>query len=265
MILCSSVTRCNLKFEEAMTEISEAGFRDVDLIAINTWAHINPADLAKDFDGVTARIEGTLRKNNLTMRAMNIGMNGQMHDRCPETVAGNLRELDALCRLMVRMGVKNCALQPLQKDPSRDPWDVLKDSVDSLEEYYDCTGKHGISLGLELHVHSPFETMEAVKYVYERIPDATIVFDPTHFISMGGKLTDCESVMDKAVHVHIRDAGPGDIQRKLGEGTVDFEWIVSKLKARGYNGHFSIEYLYNDQWDALAEAVKLKEKLEKLL
>jgi len=265
MILCSSVVRSADTMENAMSAISAAGFKDIDLIAINKWAHFDPADLAKNYDSIVARVESSLNKNGLTMRAMNIGLNNQMHDRKKESVASNLKELDALCRFMDHFGVKNAALQPLQKDPSRDPEEVLKDSVDSLEEYYECTGKHGIALGLELHVHSPFETMDAVKYVYDRIPNATIVYDPTHFISLGHKLEAGEFVMDKAVHVHIRDAGLGSIQTKMGDGLIDFEWIVNKLSARGYKGHYSIEYLHNNEWDALAEAVKLRDKLTELL
>ena len=265
MILCSSVVKSADTLENAMSAISAAGFKDIDLIAINTWAHINPAEPAADYNSVVARVESALRKNNLTMRAMNIGLNCQMHDRRKESVENNLKELDALCRFMNYFSVKNAALQPLQKDYFRNPGDVLKDSVDSLEEYYECTEKYGIALGLELHVHSPFETMDAAKYVYDRIPGATIVYDPTHYISMGYDLKDSEFVMDKAVHVHIRDAAPGHIQTRMGEGIVDFDWIVEKLTSRGYKGHFSIEYLHTDEWDALAEAVKLRDKLNALM
>ncbi|MCL2709002.1 MAG: sugar phosphate isomerase/epimerase [Defluviitaleaceae bacterium] len=265
MILCSSVARSKLELEDALAAIAAAGFKDIDLIAINKWAHFDPADLAADYANVLKRVEDCLSKNNLSMRAMNIGMNNQMHDRKKESIEQNLRELEALCRFMNYFGVTAAALQPLQKDPSRDAAEVLKDSVESLKEYYECTGRHGISLGLELHIHSPFESVEAADYVFKEIPGATIVFDPTHFVSTGGNLKDCEPIMDQAVHVHIRDAGRGKIQTRLGEGGVDVEWIVEKLNSRGYRGHYSIEYLDNDEFDALAEAVKLREKLNKLI
>jgi len=251
--------------EDALAAIGGAGFRDVDLMAIGRWAHFNPAELAADYGGVVGRVEAALSGNGLTMRAMNIGMNAQMHDRRRESVEANLRELGALCKLMRYFGVGHCALQPLQKDASRPAADVLRDSVDSLEEYYGCASRHGVSLGLELHNNSPFETVEAARYVYERIPEATIVFDPTHFIMDGLTLQDSEFVMGKAVHCHIRDAGPGMIQARLGEGTVDFAWIVRRFNELGYEGHLSIEYLHNDEWDALAEAVRLKALLEGLL
>ena len=175
MILCSSSTRTGESFENAMSSISAAGFRDIDLLAINTWAHINPAVLAENYDSTVAYVTSVFEKNNLTMRAMNIGLSKQMHDRSKESVESNLKELDALCRFMKHFSVTNAALQPLQKNSSRKAEDVLKDSVDSLEEYYGLAGKYGISLGLELHVNSPFETLDGVRYVYDRIPEATIV------------------------------------------------------------------------------------------
>ena len=64
MILCSSVTRSADTFENAMSAISTAGFNDIDLIAINTWAHINPAVLAADYDNTLAHAESVFKKNN---------------------------------------------------------------------------------------------------------------------------------------------------------------------------------------------------------
>ena len=93
----------------------------------------------------------------------------------------------------------------------------------------------------------------------------TIVYDPTHFISLGYKPEESEFIIDKAVHVHIRDAKLGSIQSKMGEGTVNFNEIVGKLIARGYKGHYSIEYLDNKEWDALTEAVKMYDKLNELI
>ncbi len=67
--------------------------------------------------------------------------------------------------------------------------------------------------------------------------------------------------MDNAVHVHIRDASKGKLQAHFGEGTVDFDWMFSELKRRGYKGHFSIEYLESDGMDILEDVVKLKNKI----
>jgi len=263
MILCSSSTRTSVSLEDALAAISGAGFTDVDILAINTWCHINPAHLAADYDAVTARVEELLIKNQIDMRAMNIGFSHQMHDRRRSSVQQNLAECEALCRFMRYFGARVAALQPLQNDPLRDKQEVLDDCILSLKEYYECAHRHGIKLGLELHVNSPFEDMDAMKYLFNVIPDAGVVYDPSHFTSQGMDLKESEFIIKNSVHSHVRDSGPGNIQAPLGKGAVDFNWVVEKLKEYGYKGHFSIEYLDNGEWDALEEAVKMKQLLQK--
>jgi len=71
--------------------------------------------------------------------------------------------------------------------------------------------------------------------------------------------------MDHTSHVHIRNASKGNFHKSLEEGETDFEWIVKTLAKKGYNGYYSIETLDNDDYDSLAEAVKYRHLLEKLL
>jgi len=262
MILCSSSVRTNSPFETAMESIANAGFKDIDLLAINTWCHINPAELAINFDSIIDNVEKIFVKNGLTMHAMNIGFSHQMHDRKPESAEQNLKECDALCRFMKYFGASVAALQPLQKDVNRDPWEVLDDCIISFKEYSECTSRYGIKLGLELHVNSPFENREAMDYLFHNMPDAGIIYDPSHFTSQGMGLNASEFIIANSVHTHLRDSGQDNIQTPLGEGSVDFEWVAQKLTEYQYNGHFSIEYLDNPKWDALLEAVKMKELIE---
>jgi sugar phosphate isomerase/epimerase len=265
MILCSSAAQAGETFENAMKAFGDAGLRDIDLIAINTWAHINPAVLAADYENTAARMESVLQKNGITLRAMNIGLSCQMHDRRPESVRRNLSELDALCRLMNRFNINAASLQPLQKDDARAPRDVLDDCIVSLGEYYTRAKQRGISLGLELHVNSPFESMDAVRYLFEKIPGAGVVYDPSHFIMQGHKPEDCEFIFPNIVQVHLRDAALNEMQTQLGKGAADFGRIVGKLKAAGYGGHYTVEYIQNDGWDAIAESLKLRDLLAEII
>jgi sugar phosphate isomerase/epimerase len=68
-------------------------------------------------------------------------------------------------------------------------------------------------------------------------------------------------LMDRARHVHLRDAAPGKIQAPFGEGTVDFDWVLGELEQRGYQGHFSIEYLENKDFDVIDSAQRLHETI----
>jgi len=196
---------------------------------------------------------------------MNIGLSYQMHDRRAGSVESNLRELEALCALMGRLSVSVAALQPLQDDPSRSPADVLADCVESLRGYYQCAESHGISLGIELHVNSPFESMGAVNFLLDKIPSAGVIYDPSHFLAKGMDLRDSAFIIDNAVHAHLRDAGPDELQLPVGRGAADFEYIIGLLGEKGYKGGYSIEYIDNGQWDALSETLKLRDMLQGIL
>jgi len=47
---------------------------------------------------------------------------------------------------------------------------------------------------------------------------------------------DTAVLLDRTAHVHLRDAGPEQMQVPVGEGNVDFVWIVDALAERGYQG-----------------------------
>jgi len=248
-----------------MADISAAGFADIDLLAINTWCHINPAVLASDFDKTLAGAEAVFKKHRLSMKAMNVGFSCQMHDRRPASVRQNLGECEAICKFMDYFGAKTASLQPLQNDPLRNKGaaldEALGDCIASLGEYYGCMSAHGIKLGLELHVNSPFENRAAVERLLAEIPGAGIAYDPSHQAMQGIGLEESEFTMKNTVHAHLRDAGPGEMQTKVGKGAVDFEWVMRKLAENGYAGMYSIEFLDNAEWDALAEAKKLMDVL----
>jgi len=196
---------------------------------------------------------------------MNVGTNCQLYDRRRESVESNINEIEALCKFMKRFSVSTAALQPLSKDPSRTPEDTLNDCIESLKDFLLCAKRYDVTLGLELHANSPFETTEAMKYLFEKIPGVNVIFDPTHIICMSYSLKECEFIVDHTSHVHIRDASNGNFQKRFGQGEVDFEWIIKTFKQRGYNGYYSIESLVSDEYDALTEAVEVKKMLEDLL
>jgi sugar phosphate isomerase/epimerase len=51
-----------------------------------------------------------------------------------------------------------------------------------------------------------------------------------------------EGLLDYTVHVHVRNASLGKMQDTMANGNMDIEWLVSALKAHGYEGALSIEY-----------------------
>jgi sugar phosphate isomerase/epimerase len=159
------------------------------------------------------------------------------------------------------------AIQPRNADKER-PWDEgLNDCIATLREQKQAGDAAGVTFALELHIGSPFETVEQARRLCEvmpempEMPEMPLVYDPTHFVMQGLDIRDTGWLMDRAAHVHLRDAAPNKMQVPFGQGTIDFDWVFGALKDRGYNGHFSIEYLETKDFDVLQEVPKLRDAI----
>jgi sugar phosphate isomerase/epimerase len=260
-IACSTSLGQKLPLPEALARISRLGFRHVDLLSIDGWVHVNTRDLAERWEETVCAVDRTLSEAALVPIATNSGVSPQFHHRTPEVNAARLREVEALVRWMNHLGIGVAAIQPRQGDAAR-PWeDVLADCVATLEEQFAVGREGGVRFGVELHVNSPFETPEQARRLLEAMPQVTFVYDPTHAVCQGLDVRETEWVMDHAVHVHLRDAAPGHLQTAYGEGAVDFAWVLTRLRDRGYTGHFSIEYFDAPEFDVDASVLRLRDEI----
>jgi sugar phosphate isomerase/epimerase len=247
--------------EGALAQVAELGFRKVDILAIDGWVHVNTRDLADRWEETSAHVERLLRAHGLTPIAVNSGVSPQLYERAPAVNAQRLREIEALIRWMQRLSVGVAAIQPRQPDPDR-PWEeVLADCFATLREQFDAGARAGVKFALELHVRSPFETLEQARRLFEVMPDVRIVYDPTHAVCQGIPLRETEWLIDRAVHVHLRDAAPGKLQAPFGEGEVDFDWVLGALKDHAYAGHFSIEYFDANEFDVAGSVLRLRDRI----
>lgn len=258
-VACSTSYRCGSPLEKALADISGMGFRHVDLLTIDGWAHVNTQDLADKWEPTITNLDALLKKYQLKPIATNSGVSQQLHHRTPEKNARRIEETQALVRLMKHYGISVAAIQPRSADRER-PWnDVLADCVATLRDQKAVADAAGVRLALELHIHSPFETLDQAKTFMEAMPEMPVVYDPTHFVMQGLDIRQTGWLMKKAGHVHIRDAGKGLIQEHLGQGLVDFDWVLNSLKDRGYKGHISIEYLESKEQDFRDDVMRLRD------
>jgi sugar phosphate isomerase/epimerase len=262
-IACSTSIKCGSPLETALSEIQRLGIPKVDLLTIGTWAHVNVIDFAADVDGTIDRVEALVRRHGLTPVAMNTGTSVPLHDRSPEAGARRRAEVAAFVAMMKRFGVKVAAIQPLGRDRKRPGEDVLRDCAATLREQLDTAAAAGVAFAVELHVNSPFESVAEAKRLIELLPDVPLVYDPTHFVMQGTDVRETGWLMDRATHAHLRDAARGKLQAPLGEGDVDFDWVLGALKDRGFAGNISIEYLETTDFDASDSARRLYDRIAK--
>lgn len=258
-IACSTSVGTHATLAETLANIASIGIPYVDLLVIDGWVHIHSRDLAADFDATVAPVAALLKEHALTPIAINSGVSPQLHHRSPEINAQRRDEIQAVIRLMQHLSIPIAAIQPRQPDRERDYEAVFADCVTTLEEQITLGQAAGVTFALELHVNSPFETLEQARMLVEQMPDLPLVYDPTHFVMQGIDIRETVWLMDYARHVHLRDADRDKMQVPFGTGAVDFEWLLNMLKDRGYDGHFSIEYLGSSDFDVLDSAKRLYE------
>ena len=84
------------------------------------------------------------------------------------------------------------------------PWEVsINDCLQSLRKRKAIGDQFGITFCLELHVHSPFETIDQAKRFLEMMPEMPVVYDPTHFVMQGLDIRSTGWIMDRARHVRV--------------------------------------------------------------
>lgn len=260
-IACSTSLGHRQTLDETCARLARLGFRHVDILAIDGWVHIHTRDLAGNFESTAAGVEAILASHTLTPLALNSGVGPQLHDRSAEACARRQAEIAGLLRLMQRLGVGVAAIQPRNPDPQRPEAEVLSDCIATLREQFAAGDAAGVQFALELHVRSPFETLEQARRLFAALPEARVVYDPTHAVCQGIDLAALDWVLPHARHVHLRDAAPGQLQAPFGEGAVDFDRAFGMLKDAGYQGHFSIEYFDAPEFDVEASVLRLRDKI----
>ena len=260
-IACSTSVFSRSTLEEALKGVHRLGFRNIDLLLIDGWVHVNTTDLARDYEGTLARVDALLKQYALTPVAFNSGVSPLLHDRSKQGCAQREAQVKALIRLMNHYHVSVAAVQPRNPDPGRPRDQVLRDSASTMRDMVEMAVGTGITFALECHSGSIVETMAEVQEMMRLVPELRFAYDPTHFVMNGIALQDTLPLMEKSVQVHLRDAAPGAMQARFGQGAVDFDWILTQLQARDYQGHFSIEYLEQEGHDLSADVLGLRDKI----
>ncbi|MCB0109221.1 MAG: sugar phosphate isomerase/epimerase, partial [Caldilineaceae bacterium] len=89
---------------------------------------------------------------------------------------------------------------------------------------------------------------EACRTLCEAVdsPYFGVLYDPCNLMGAGTDYRAALDIMqDHITHVHFKDGmvdGNGFRRTMLGEGAIDFGWILERLDEIGYDGHIATEY-----------------------
>lgn len=264
-ISCSTTIGHRLSLDEALDRIAGLGFTEVDLLAAHGWAHVSPRDLLDDFAATSAAIRTSIETRGLTIAALNVAFSGPLYGRSEGDVARRHDEGLAVVNLMDAFDVDVAAVQPGGRPHGIADNTLIEDAASSWGELTALAAEKGRTLALELHTGSPFDSPDAARELINRVPETRFAFDPSHLVGQGIDLHQVGWVLDRAAHVHLRDAQSGRVQVPFGSGTVDFDWILEHLQARDYTGYVAVEYLDTDEFDVAESSRALADKIRGFL
>lgn len=186
----------------------------------------------------------------------------------PGARAANLTDFTAVCRFAAAAGIPSIFVLPGVAD-ARPKAETIRESATSLRALLPIARDHGLILTVEPHVGgilaSPAETLSLL----DQAPGVKLALDYAHFACMGFPQSAVDPLANTAGHVHLRQARPGALQAKWGEGTLDFAAMVGTLGAAGYDGWLAVEYVHQSYMntlfdDVLTETIRMRDAMHAL-
>ncbi len=125
---------------------------------------------------------------------------------------------------------------------------------------------HGVQLTVEPHVGGLLASPAATLGMLAEVPGLKLALDYAHFVCMGFRQAEIDVLAPHAGHVHMRQARPGALQAKWGEGVLDFTAMVGVLRDAGYDGYLAVEYVHQGYMntlfdDVLTETIRMRDHL----
>ena len=238
----SRVSACTIPLinrppEEAFRLIAAAGFKKIDLLGRMPHFSLD----SKECD--PTQLKGTAQAHGL--RIANLGTyvgKGFASD----DLAVQQEELKQVYRAIdaaALFGARSIRVSPGDDDPKHldrlIPWFqrsaayAARKNVRLGFENHDgaISGKPDICRELAVEVESPF---------------FGVLYEPCNLLAAGVDYRTAFEVMKGHItHVHLKDGAttPSGFERTmLGEGVIDFPWIIKQLDTTGYKGDWALEY-----------------------
>jgi len=106
----------------------------------------------------------------------------------------------------------------------------------------------GMTMGMENHAGSIAGSPADVKRLCDAVgsPSFGVLYEPANLMHGGVDYRQAFDIFhDHIVHVHVKDGRVGEqgfARTHLGEGDIDYRWVIDSLEGIGYQGDYALEY-----------------------
>ena len=173
----------------------------------------------------------------------------------PAHLAANRADFAHVARFCQRAGIGTVFVLPGVCNPGQGRSEALAQSAASLRALLPLAEDAGVTLTVEPHVHSFLESPALTLELLERVPGLRLTLDYAHFVCLGWRQDEIDVLAPHAAHMHLRQARPGALQAKAGQGTINIAAQLAVLGDCGFAGHVALEYVHQDYMDTLYDDV----------
>lgn len=272
---CADYTWPSLSQATVLTVISDLGFSGVDVGIFADSTHTTVASVMEDAHE-TARRLGQLA-DDAGLRVADLFLTPSLDltkltpsSPNPVDQANSEEVLERVLRVATTLGVSGVTILPGVVH-SGDTYDAaIERSAAALRRRVALAAERDLALSVEPHFGSCIDTPRRTRQLLDLVPGLTLTLDPGHFVFGGATMLEVAELAGYTRHVQVRPGGPGVMQCRVGEGTVDVEFLVKSLEASGYDGWLASEFVWMEKWgcdrvDNTAEAAALRECMESAL
>jgi len=234
---CSYPLReCSL--DHTLGALAAAGFSKVDLWGRPPHFSTDPLQVAP------AHIEAVAARHAIAIGNLGSYPGKDFASTDAATVEAALAEMFATIDLAARFGARSIRVLPGSGD---DPAQVPA-LIGPFRESAAYAQTKGVYLGMENHAGSIAGNPPAALRLCEGVGSKHfgVLYEPCNLMHGRVDYKEAFSVFkDWIAHVHVKDGawvGETFERRHLGEGTIDYLWVVDALQRSGYEGDFALEY-----------------------
>lgn len=182
----------------------------------------------------------------------------------------NLADFARIARFCRAAGIATVFVLPGVCNPGQGRAEALAEAAASLAGLARIARDAGITLTVEPHVHSFLESPALTLELLARVPGLRLTLDYAHFVCLGWCQDEIDVLAPHAAHVHLRQARPGVLQARAGQGTINFAAQLGALRAAGFAGYLALEYVHQDYMDTryddvLTETILLRDAVREWL
>lgn len=241
--------------------VSEAlGFQAMDLGLLH-GAALDRGRIIADPEGAARDLGGMTVSNLYWLFGRDIVENAVSD---PGARGRNTAEFEAVCRFAKAVGAPTVFVLPGVSGPG-----AFDASAAGLRDLVAVAGRHGVTLTVEPHVGGVLASPADSLRMLDQVPGLKLALDYAHFVCMGFRQAEIDVLAPHAGHVHLRQARPGALQAKWGEGVLDFTAMIEVLRDAGYKDWLAVEYVHQGYMntlfdDVLTETIRMRDHLRGL-